>query len=404
VIDAVAGYYERSNANEGGGFGTSARSDALVREGHAALADLLNARSVDEIKTGANMTTLTFHVSRSIGATLGPGDEVVVTTLDHEANVAPWRAMAADRGLTVHTVDIRPADGTLDLDDFDAKLSPRTKLVAVGYASNALGTINPVAEVVRRAHAVGALTYVDAVHYAPHAPIDVQALDTDFLVCSVYKFFGPHIGALYGKADVLDRLPAERYKVRPAHDRFETGTQNLEGIAGALGALEYLASVGARFGADFEAEFTGGPRPMAGRRLAIHAGMRAIRAYEMGIFGRLLDGLEDIPGVRVWGVTDRARLMTERTPTAAMTIEGCPPRAAAEALGRVSINTWDGDFYAQALIERLGLAEGGGVLRIGLAHYNTSGEVDRLLDALREIAATGRPGLAAPDRLAGTTA
>ncbi|MGH2512831.1 MAG: aminotransferase class V-fold PLP-dependent enzyme, partial [Candidatus Limnocylindrales bacterium] len=222
VIDAVAGYYRSSNANDGGAFVTSQRNDAIVAEAHRALADFLNAGSPHEIKFGANMTTLTFHLSRSIGATLAPGDEVIVTTLDHEANVSPWQAMAVDHELTVRTVDIRPDDGTLDLDDLRSKLSERTRLVAVGYASNAIGTINPVAQVVELAHAAGALTYVDAVHYAPHGPIDVAALDTDFLACSVYKFFGPHLGVVYGKAAVLDRLPA--YKVRPAHDRFETGT------------------------------------------------------------------------------------------------------------------------------------------------------------------------------------
>jgi cysteine desulfurase family protein (TIGR01976 family) len=382
VIDAVVAYYETSNANDGGAFGTSRRSDGIVEEAHRALADFLGAESGDEIKTGANMTSLTFHVSRSIGATLGPGDEVVVTTLDHEANVSPWRAMAADRGATVRTVDIHPEDGTLDLDDLDAKLSPRTRLVAVGYASNALGTINPVAEIVRRAHAIGALVYVDAVHFAPHGPIDVRLLDVDLLACSVYKFFGPHLGVLYGKAAVLDALPADAYKVRPAHDRFQTGTQDFEGIAGTLAALEYIASIGERFGADQAGFFPG----MAGRRLALHAGMAAIRSYEMARFGRLLDGLEAIPGARVWGVTDRSRLMAERTPTAAVTFDGLAPRAVAEALGRQGIATWDGHFYAQALMERLGLGEDG-VLRIGLSHYNTAAEVDRLLDALEGIVA-----------------
>ena len=384
VIDAVVRYYETSNANDGGAFGTSARSDAVVREAHAALADLLNAGSADEIKTGANMTSLTFHVSRSIGATFQPGDEVIVTTLDHEGNVAPWRAMAADRGLTVRTADIRTVDGTLDLDDFEAKLSERTKLVAAGYASNALGTVNPVAEIVARAHAVGALTYVDAVHFAPHGPIDVQALDTDFLACSVYKFFGPHVGALYGKSAVLDRLPAETYKVRPAHDRYETGTQNLEGAAGTLAAIEYLASVGERYGDRASTEFAA----MSGRRRAVHDGLRAIRSYEMELFGHLLDGLESIPGVRVWGITDRARFAVERTPTAAITLGGVSPHEAAVALGRRAITAWDGDFYARALIERLGLAESGGVLRLGLTHYNTAADVDRLLEALDAIAST----------------
>ncbi len=384
VIDAVVAYYRTSNANDGGAFVTSRRSDAIVAEAHAALADLLNAGSADEIKFGANMTSLTFHLSRSIGASLAPGDEVIVTTLDHEANVSPWRAMAADRGLTVRTVDIRPADGTLDLDDLRAKISARTRLVAVGYASNAIGTINPVAEIVRIAHQAGALAYVDAVHYAPHGPIDVAALGTDFLACSVYKFFGPHLGVVYGKAAILDRLPA--YKVRPAHDRFETGTANFEGIAGALAAVDYLASVGARFGAPFRAEFPG----MTGRRLEVHAAMRAIRTYEMNLFVRLLAGLDRIDGIRLWGIADPAR-RDERTPTAALTIAGWSPRQAAEVLGRQGITAWDGDFYAQALIERLGLFETGGVLRIGLTHYNTAAEVDRLLAALGQIAASA-PG------------
>jgi cysteine desulfurase family protein (TIGR01976 family) len=380
VIDAVVDYYRTSNANDGGAFGTSRRSDAIVAEARAALADLLNASSAEEIKFGYNMTTLTFHVSRSIGATLQPGDEVLVTTLDHEANVSPWRAMAADRGLTIQTVDIRPEDGTLDLDDLRAKLTSRTGLVAFGYASNAIGTINPVGEIVRLAHEVGALTYVDAVHYAPHGPIDVRAIDTDFLACSTYKFFGPHLGVVYGKAEVLDRLPP--YKVRPAHDRFETGTADFEAIAGALAAVEYIASVGERFGRSFAGEFPS----MTGRRLDAHAGMRAIRTYEMPLFGRLLAGLGQIPGVHLWGIADPARL-DERTPTAALTLDACSPREAAEALGRQGITAWDGDFYAQALIERFGLFETGGVLRIGLTHYNTVEEIDRLLGALAAIAA-----------------
>lgn len=380
VIDAVVDYYRTSNANDGGAFSTSQRSVAIVDDAHLAIADLLNARSAAEIKFGANMTSLTFHVSRSIGATFEPGDEILVTTLDHEANVSPWRAMAADRGLTVRTVDIREADGTLDLDDLRAKLTPRTRLVAFGYASNAIGTINPVAEIVRLAHEVEALTYIDAVHYAPHGPIDVQALGTDFLICSVYKFFGPHLGALYGRAEVLERLPA--YKVRPAHDRFETGTQSFESIAGARAAVEYIASVGARFGLEEDHELAG----MTGRRRDAHAGMRAIRTYEMQLFERLLAGLREIDGVRLWGIADPARL-AERTPTAAITLAACSPRVAAEKLGRQGITAWDGDFYAQGLIERFGLAATGGVLRIGLTHYNTQDEIARLLESLAAIAA-----------------
>jgi cysteine desulfurase family protein (TIGR01976 family) len=377
VIEAVGAYYRTSNANHGGTFLTSRRSDAVVDEAHAALADLLNAASPDEIKLGANMTTLTMHLARSITASLAPGDTIVVTGLDHEANVGPWRSAAADRGIVVRTVDIRPDDVTLDIEAFDTILHERPKLVAFGWASNAVGTINPVAELVRRAHEAGSLTFVDAVHAAPHLPIDVRAVDTDFLACSAYKFFGPHVGVLYGKRAALDALPT--YKLRVADDRFETGTLNFEGIAGALAAVEYIAEVGRRFGAGHTADFPG----MTGRRLEAHAGMAAIRAYEMPLFERLLDGLESIPGARVWGITDRAR-MGERTPTAAVTFAGHTPREVAIALGDRGIATWWGDFYAVGPIERLGL-EPHGVLRIGLTHYNTADEVDRLLRELHAI-------------------
>jgi len=389
VIDAIAGYYRNSNANDGGAFATSERSDASTRDAHAAVADLVGARSAEEIKFGANMTTLTFHLSRSIGATLAPGDEIVVTTLDHEANVSPWRRLADDRGLVVRTVDIQPDDVTLDLEKLEAALGPRTKLVAVGYASNAVGTINPVREIVARAHEVGAWTWIDAVHYAPHGPIDVQDLGTDFLVTSVYKWFGPHLGAVYGRAETLEALPD--YKVRPAHDRFETGTQNFEAIAGAGAAVDYLASIGDRFGA---VGATGG------RRARVIAAMTAIQSWEAGLGERLLRGLANIPGIRIHGIADPAR-MAERTPTVAITIEGTTPREAAEALGQQGIFTWDGDFYAQALIERLGLSESGGVLRLGIVHYNTPAEIDRLLEALEGIASDAGGGRAAAGRVAG---
>lgn len=378
VIEAVARYYRESNANHGGTFLTSRRSDVVVDDAHEALADLLNAADASEIKLGANMTTLTMHIARSLTATMSPGDEIVVSGMDHEANVGPWHSAAADRGVTVRTVNVRPDDVTLDIEQFDTLLHARPKLVAFGYASNAVGTINPVAELVRRSHEAGALTYVDAVHAAPHLPIDVQALGTDFLACSVYKFFGPHVGVLYGRRDALDALPT--YKLRPAFDRFETGTGNFEGLAGAAAAVEYIAEVGRMYGAAHAAQFPG----MTDRRLNAHAGMAAIRAYEIPLFGRLLDGLEAIPGAKVWGITDRSRL-TERTPTAAVTFHGISPEAVATALGDRGIATWWGDFYATGLIERLGLAPNG-VLRIGLTHYNTADEVDRLLAELRDIA------------------
>jgi cysteine desulfurase family protein (TIGR01976 family) len=374
VIDAVATYYRMSNANTDGAFLTSARSDAVLAEAHEAMAEMLGASDPAEIKFGANMTSLTFHVSRSIAATVSPGDEIVVTGLDHHGNVDPWLRVAAEHGLTIRTWEPRLDDCTLDVADLDALLGARTKLVAVGWASNAVGTINPVAEVVRRAHSAGAWTYVDAVHAAPHLPIDVRALGTDFLACSTYKFFGPHAGVLYGRADVLDSLPT--LKLTPAHDRFETGTQNHEGQAGVIAAVGYLAGVGVSHG---------GASPSAPLGERVRSAMTAIRGYEMELYRRLVDGLEAIDGLRLYGITDRGRF-ADRTPTAALTIDGHAPRAITEALGRDGIATWDGDFYATGLIKRLGLAESGGVVRIGLTHYNTVEEVDRVLESIARVA------------------
>ena len=306
---------------------------------------------------------------------MAKGDEIVVTGLDHEANVGPWKSAAADRALTVRTLEVRTGDCTLDLDELDGLLGPRTRLVAFGWASNAVGTINPVAEIVDRVHRAGALAYVDAVHAAPHVAIDVAASGADFVACSAYKFFGPHAGVLYGRKATLDSLPT--YKIRPSHDRFETGTGNYEGLAGALAAVEYIADVGRSYG--------GAPTD-ASRRKATHAGLRAIRAYEMDLYGRLAAGLERLPGVRLYGITDPARF-DDRTPTAAFTLEAATPEAIATALGREGIAVWHGDFYATGLIERLGLLDGGGVVRVGLTHYNTTGEVDRLLAALERICA-----------------
>jgi cysteine desulfurase family protein (TIGR01976 family) len=378
VIDAVTRYYRETNANAHGAFVTSIRSDEILREAHAAVADLLGAASPAEVKFGQNMTSLAFALSRSIARVLRPGDEVIVTRLDHEANRAPWMAAAADAGATVREIPVDPATCTLDLAAFDAALSERTRLVALGYASNAVGTVNPVAEIVRRAREAGAWTFVDAVHYAPHGPLDVQALGTDFLAFSAYKLFGPHVGVLYGRRELLDALPA--YKVRPAEDRWETGTQDHEGIAGTLAAEEYLAEVGERFGGE-----VGG-----GRRGRLVAGMRAIEAYERGLAVRLLEGLAAIPGLRVHGLADPARA-AERTPTVAVTLAGWRPRGVAEALAAAAIYAWDGDFYATTLVEDLGLGPTGGVVRLGLVHYTTAAEVDRLLATLRELAAGGPP-------------
>jgi cysteine desulfurase family protein (TIGR01976 family) len=380
VIDAVTHYLARDNANHGGAFATSRRSDAMLADAHQAMADMLGAASADEIVFGANMTTLTFGLSRALGRCLSPGDEIVVTRLDHDANVGPWLHVAADRGAVVRWADIHPADCTLDLESLRSQVSRRTKVVAVGYASNAVGTINDVAAIIAIAHDAGALAFVDAVQYAPHGPIDVQALGCDFLACSAYKFFGPHVGVLYGRRELLERLDA--YKVRPAldqpPDKFETGTLNHEGIAGTRAAVEYLASL---------AE---GLAPAGStRRARVQAAMHAIEAHERTLTVRLLEGLRRIGGLLVHGIADPSRA-AERVPTVSFTMETRTPREIAERLGERGIFVWDGNFYALALTERLGLEPSGGLLRVGLAHYNTADEVDRLLDELRRLASSKR--------------
>jgi cysteine desulfurase family protein (TIGR01976 family) len=374
VIDAVRDYYEQSNANTCGAFVTSRRSDAIIASAHAAMGDFLNC-AADEVFFGPNMTTITFALARAIGRELQPGDEIVVTTLDHDANVAPWRALE-ERGVIVRQVDIRTVDCTLDLDDLHRKITARTRLVAVGYASNAVGTLNPVEEIIRLAHAAGALAFIDAVHYAPHGPIDVRALDCDFLACSPYKFFGPHMGCIYGKREHLLRL--HPYKVRPAPDdlpsRWETGTQNHEGVAGVAAAIDYLADLGRH--CDSAAA--------TNRRSAVLAAYRAIRAYEMSLAAHMIAGLLEIPGLRFFGISDPARF-AERVPTVGVRFAKHSPLEAATFLGERGIFTWDGNYYALNLTERLGVEETGGLLRIGLVHYNTVEEVDRLLAALRAL-------------------
>ncbi len=377
VMDAVAHYYLAMNCNTEGTFVTSRDTDRMLAEAHQAMADFLNARSPDEIAFGLNMTTHAYNVSRAIGRMLQPGDELVVTVLDHEANVSPWQALE-EHGVKVHCVDVHPEDCTLDMEDLESKLNPRTKVVAIGYASNAVGTVNPLGEVIDKAHQVGALVFVDAVHYAPHGPIDVQALDCDLMACSVYKFFGPHMGVLYGKQEVLEQLPA--YKIRPAKVRFEIGTQNHEGIAGSMAAVDYLAELGRQQGGAYRDRYP----QLEGRRLHLKTCLSAIECYERSLFQRLLDGLEQIKGVKIWGITDRGRLHC-RTPTAAFTVPGLSPLEITAEMGKKGFFLWEGDFYAQALIERLGLFDSGGVVRLGLVHYNTAEEVDRCLCALEAL-------------------
>ncbi len=379
-LERITEYLTQHNANHGGAFASSMQSDAVLEEAHAAMADFYNAARPEEIIFGNNMTTLTLHISRSLSRDWRAGDTIVVTRLDHDANATPWVLAAQDRGVNVRWVDFDVEDGTLKLDDFAAALESKPRLVAVGYASNALGTINPVKKLVEMAHAAGALTYIDAVQYAAHGPIDVQELDCDFLVTSSYKFFGPHAGILYGRYDLLDELFA--YKVRPAPNelpgRFETGTQNHEGIAGVLGAVEYLQWVGQNFGGDFLDKYAG---RFSGRRLALKVAMSAIRAYEFEVSRAVLGALEGIPGLRVYGLED-ARRLEERVPTFAFTLEGWHPRQVAERLAAENIYVWDGNYYAINVTERLGVEEKGGMVRVGPVHYNTLEEVGKLGEVL----------------------
>lgn len=381
-IDRINKYLIECNANHGGAFATSIASDQVLDEAHQAMADFYNASSPHEIMFGNNMTTLTLHISRSISREWKEGDEIVVTRLDHDANVTPWVLAAQDRGVKVIWVDFDVEDGTLKVDELQKALERKPRLLAVGYASNGLGTINPVDRIVKMAHDAGTQVYIDAVQYAPHGPIDVQKLDCDFLVSSSYKFFGPHAGILYGKRELLEKLFA--YKVRPATNelpgRFETGTQNHEGIAGVLGAIEYFQWIGREFG---NGNVEGADQ---GRRLELKKGMTAIHTYELGLSRALLSALESVPGLRLYGLTDPDRL-EERVATYTFRLKDLHPRVVAEKLAREGIYVWDGNYYALNVTERLGLEESGGMVRVGAVHYNTLEEVERLRDALLKIAA-----------------
>jgi cysteine desulfurase family protein (TIGR01976 family) len=373
VIDAMADYLARDNANTGGAYVTSRNTDRMIAHARAGMADFLNC-DADEVVFGPNMTTLTYAMSRAIGRKLGLGDEIVLTLLDHDANFSPWKALE-EKGVTIRTVDFSPADCTLDMHDLARKITSRTRLVAVGYASNAVGTINNVAEVVRLARQVGALSYLDAVHYAPHGTIDVRALDSDFLVCSTYKFFGPHMGVLYGKREHLKRL--RPYKVRPNTDNipncWEWGTLNHESIAGIKGCVDYWEELGRR------------AKPtVRTRREAIVAAHEAIYPHERAMTEKMIAGLLAIPGLKLYGISDPRRF-DHRCATIVVRIEGHTPLELATKLGERGFFTWDGNYYALNVTEQLDVERLGGFLRVGLVHYNTMEEVGRMLAALREI-------------------
>ena len=374
VIDAVSDYYERCNANSHGEFASSRESDAIVDAAHQAVADLLGADDPACVAFGPNMTTLTFALSRALARTWKPGDEVIVTRLDHDANVAPWVLAARDAGATVRQVSFHHEDCTLNLDELRSMLNGRTKLVAVGAAANVAGTVNPVADICRWSHAVGAQVFVDAVHFAPHARIDVSAIGCDYLACSAYKFFGPHVGVFWGRRELLESI--EPYKLRPAPDdlpgRWMTGTQNFECIAGTLAAVDYLAGLGRQIrGVDANA---------CDRRAALDAAYNAIGAYERDLVARLLTGLRRIKPIRVYGITDLAQL-DHRLPTVAFPHAAIKPAALARHLNERGIFAWNGNCYALSCTESLGL-EPEGVARVGMVHYNTAEEVDYLLQVL----------------------
>ena len=375
VIDAVSEYLSHSNSNTNGAYATSRRTNAVIQGARAAMSDFLNC-DPDEVVFGANMTTLTFAISRSIGRELAPGDEIVLTLLDHDANFAPWKALE-ERGVSIRIADIHEEDCTLDMEDLARKITPRTKLVAAGYASNAAGTINPVKDIVRLAHAAGAMAFIDAVHYAPHGLIDVHALDCDFLACSTYKFFGPHMGVLYGKREHMKRLTP--YKVRACSEeipsRWESGTNNHECIAGITACVDYLADLGRR--ADASAN---------NRRAAIEAAFRAIHEHEHALMETLICGVLALPGVKFYGISDPQRF-DHRCPTIILRVKRHTPLELATKLAERGFFTWDGNYYAINLTDRLDVEKDGGFLRIGIAHYNTAEEVERLLAALQEITA-----------------
>jgi cysteine desulfurase family protein (TIGR01976 family) len=378
VIEAMSGYLEASVANTGGAFATSVETDRLIADARIGGADLLGARP-NEVAFGQNMTTLAFALARAVARTLHAGDEVVVTTLDHDANISPWLIAARDRGATVRWVHLRDGDCTLDVDSLDAALNERTRVVAFTLAANAVGTVTPADEVVARVRTANpdALIVADAVHFAQHRLVDVVRLGVDVLFCSPYKIFGPHLGLMWVRPDVSARLEPDRVRPAPSEppDRWETGTLDHEGLAGFVASVEYLADLGQRFG-----------DPANGsRRSAIVAAFDAIRAHETELSCRFLQGVATVPSLRLYGIEDPDRVM-ERTPTFALRLGDRSPRDVAAALADRGVFVWDGNYYSLAIMERLGLEATGGAVRIGFCHYHAIEEVDRVVDEVRTLA------------------
>jgi cysteine desulfurase family protein (TIGR01976 family) len=389
VLDKVRQAYVEFNANMHGNFRTSREATEMVHQAHLAMADMYHASSPDEIVFGPNMTTLTFQMARVLGPLFGEGDEMITTHMEHDGNNTPWRTMAAERGMVVKTLPWNRETGEFDLADLDALITPRTKFASLNFASNILGTINPIKEMCARLRAAGALTYVDAVQYAPHGPIDVQDLGCDFLVSSAYKWYGPHQGVLFGRADVLERLQAYKLRVVPdvSPDRWETGCQSLEGQAAVLGAIDYLQWVGTSQGADHLSAIRATSPHLPERTAQIHAAMAAMAEYEKGLSERLISGLQSIEGVTVHGITDPAAF-DRRVPTVSWSRPGTDPAAVARFLDEHGVYVWNGHNYALPVIEWLGLENAGGVVRIGPTHYNTLDEVDTAVGLVRRYVET----------------
>ncbi len=374
VVKRVSDCMLNHNANRSGCFATSREVDFIMDQSHEVFADFLGAPSAQSIAFGPNMTSLTLQFSRAISRQWKPGDQILVSSLDHDANFTPWVLAAKDAGVEVKTIGIQTSDATLDMDSLDELLSDRTRLVAVTAASNAVGSLTPIREIAKRVHAVGAELFVDAVHLAPHREIDVVDFDCDYLVCSAYKFFGPHIGVLYGRRNRMMELTP--YKLRPAPDslpgRWMTGTQNHACIAGAAAAVEYLASL-----SDISDDGTN-------RRLRIKDAMTEITSYESRLISRLIEGLVSIPGVKLFGITEIHRL-SERAPTVSFQVNGMKSIEVAQYLGTNGVFSWHGNYYALPLTQALG-TEPDGMVRLGCMHYNTMDEIDATLEWVKEIA------------------
>ena len=382
VVERMSECLIEANANLGGYFVTSGNADVIVHEAHAAMADLLNAPSADDVIFGQNMTTMTLHVSRSIGRTFSPGDEIILSRMDHDANVTPWILLARDLDLKIKWLPFNLESFEFELQQLDALITDRTRLICICGASNLTGTIQDTKSICAMAKAAGAWTYIDAVQSVPHVSTDVQDLDCDFLACSAYKFFGPHQGILYGRPEIMQQL--EPYKVRPASDQmpgsYETGTQSHEGAAGVWATVEYFANIGREMAQDYYER----NQHFEGRRQHLHAAMDYLFDYEAELASHLISGLQQLPGVKIQGISDPAA-MQRRVPTVSFTVEGDSPDRIARALGAENIFVWSGHNYALEAAKALGILDSGGVVRVGPVHYNTIDELDQLLVSLERI-------------------